>query len=103
MTVSFRLVPTRPTWHPRSAQPTAVDPMRLLEVRTRAELAIERIDRALGTRSVCACVVCGAGLPRPAVTCLRCTRTEHRSAPPDERPVGVPLEYAAGGRILEVR
>jgi hypothetical protein len=47
-------------------------------------------------------VLCGVGLPYPAVTCPGRTRTEHRSAPPDERRVGRPLEYtAAVGRVID--
>ena len=75
------------------------------ELSARARQAIERIDQAIGTRTVCACVACDAGLPYPAATCPACTpaSTEHRSSPLDERPVGVPIEHAPGGRILAIR
>jgi hypothetical protein len=79
------------------------------ELAVRAQRVIDDIDRAVGTRTVCACVVCDAGLPYPAVTCRRCTRAdglEHRSLALDDdidprRQLAI--EYAPGGRILAVR
>jgi hypothetical protein len=46
MSVAFRIIASPPPG-PRPAQPTAVDPLRILELRVRAEMAIEQIDRAL--------------------------------------------------------
>jgi hypothetical protein len=79
--VSFRLLgpaPPQPLQRP-------VDPIRLLEMRARLQLAIADIDRALS---------------RP-----RLGRIERRSSAPavDQRPVGVPIEYHCAGRILGVR
>jgi hypothetical protein len=71
----------------------------------RAQRLIDDIDRAVDRPSTTPCYVCGFGLDDPGLPCPACAlvRTDHRSAPPDERPVGVPVEYAAGGRILSVR
>jgi len=79
MSVAFRIVASPPPG-PRPAQPSAVDPLRILELRVRAEMLIKQIDHAL---------------QRPR-------RTEDRAA--DERSRDVPVEYSgAQGRVLGVR
>ncbi len=80
------------------------------ELSARAQRVIDDIDQAVGRQTVCACVVCDAGLPYPAVTCPRCTRVdglEHRSPALDDdidpRPQLPIVEIAPGGGILAVR
>ena len=53
MTLSFRLIgPPLPRWQrTHKASPEPAEPMRLLELCTRAELAIERIDRLRAARA----------------------------------------------------
>ena len=64
MTVSFRLIgPPLPRWQrTHNASPEPAEPMRLLELQTRAELAIERIDRLRAARAPRRpCPACGLG------------------------------------------
>ena len=80
------------------------------ELSARAQRVIDDIDQAVGRQTVCACVVCDAGLPYPAVTCpplhprrrprtpLPSARRRHRPAP--QLPI---VEIAPGGGILAVR
>ncbi len=73
------------------------------ELSVAARQAIERIDQAIGTRTVCACVACDAGLPvsHGDVPGLHPASTEHRSSPLDERPV-VPIDTPRGGSSRSV-
>jgi hypothetical protein len=79
--------PVRPSSHsPAPLQPLQrpVDPVRLLVLRAQVQAAIADIDAAL-----------------PAA---RIRRIERRSAvAAQQRPVGVPIEYHGGGRVLGVR
>jgi len=72
------------------------------ELRTRCELVIDRVDRALA-RSSERCAYCGSGLYRvPASGCPCSRRTETRDRDEYARPCA-PIEYQPGGAILSIR
>lgn len=80
--LAFQLIGPAPPQRPLQR---LVDPMRMLDLRARVQLAIADIDRALS---------------RP-----RLGHIERRSSPRgvDQRPVGVPIEYHTAGRVVAVR
>jgi ribosomal protein L40E len=95
--------------NPRAPEPdtalhtrSSASAVRLNTLRREAQRAIDRIDRALGTRSMCG--RCRAPITTSALRCNACgydfLAVKHRSAPR----LGTPIEYSHhAGTILSIR